>query len=376
MKKSAFFYFCLGMSIVILGMNIAAFSVGFCDMYRIKFYGYISDVLGKLTANIPFALGEVLMYVLILIIILLIVLTIIFAFLRNRTGYRKIFFDYSKFTVVVCLIVALVYTFTWSIPFRGSVVKIKGATDRKYKLEEVINIRNNFVNRINALANEVERDKDGKVVYDKKKIKSEIVYEMKNMGNEYPLLKGYYPPMKEAMISDILEMMNIGGYTYPYTMEVTYNKYSTNLYYPFLFAHESSHHQGYYKESEANYLAFLGCVNSNNKVAQYSGYIEIYNYFEGEVYARLIRDKNEDMIADLPKLSEQVINDINDSIMESKRLYDKDNHPAEKFSKQIHDVSDTGWDVQSEVLKEDNYDGVVNMVLQYYDVNKELLNSN
>ena len=75
----------------------------------------------------------------------------------------------------------------------------------------------------------------------------------------------------------------------------------------------------------------------------------------------------------LPNLSEQVVNDVNDAIMQSKELYEKDNHPAQKFSKQIKDVSDTGWDVQDEVLKEDNYDGVVKMILQYYDVNKEVL---
>ena len=373
MKKSAFFYFCLGMSIVILGLNIAAFSVSFCDIYRTKVYGFIADNLSTGIDYIPFALGEVFMLVFIVIILVFILISILFIFFKNKTGYRKLFFGYSKFTICLSLITLLVYTLNWSIPFRGSVVSIKGASERKYTLDEVINVRNFLVNKVNETAIAVERDEKGKIIYNNKRTSESIVESMHELSSEYPLLEGHYPQMKKAMISDVLEMMNIGGYTYPYTMEVTYNKYSTNLYYPFLFAHESSHHQGYYKESEANYLAFLGCINSNNIIAKYSGYLEIYYYFEEEVYKRLIKDDKEDLMNSLPNLSEQVVNDVNDAIMQSKELYEKDNHPAQKFSKQIKDVSDTGWDVQDEVLKEDNYDGVVKMILQYYDVNKEVL---
>lgn len=372
MKRSAFFYFCVGIGIIILGLNIAAFYTPFCDTYRSTVYGFIADNLGTATGYFPYVLGEVLMFTFIAIILLFIIIFILFFFLRNRSGYRKVFFDFSRFTIVVCLITLLLYTLNWSIPFRGSVVTVKGAGDRKYKLDEVIKVRNYLVSKVNETANQVERDEKGRVIYNNKRSASHIVDSMHELASDYPLLEGHYPPMKKAFISDVLEWMDIGGYTYPYTMEVTYNKYCTDLYYPFLYAHESSHHQGYYKESEANYLAFLGCINSSDKNAVYSGYLEIYYYFEEAVVGKLVVDKKEDMITKLPGLSEQVVKDINNAILDSNKLYEKDSHPAEKFSESINKVSETGWDVQDEVLKEDNYDGVVDLVLKYYDVNSNL----
>lgn len=372
MKRSAFFYICLGMGIIILALNISAIYTPFCDTYRSSVYGFIADNLGTAIGYIPFALGEVLMFIFITIILLFVMISILFVFFKNRSGYRRVFFGYSRFTFFVCLITLLLYTLTWSIPFRGSVVTVKGVGERKYKLDEVIKVRNYLVGKVNETAGVVKRDEKGRVIYNNKRSASHIVDSMHELASDYPLLEGHYPPMKKAFISDILEWMDIGGYTYPYTMEVTYNKYCTDLYYPFLYAHESSHHQGYYKESEANYLAFLGCINSSDKNAVYSGYLEIYYYFEEEVMTRLVKDKREDMMNSLPELSEQVVNDINNAVVESKKLYEKDNHPAEKLSESINKVSETGWDVQDEVLKEDNYDGVVDLVLKYYDVNSNL----
>ena len=373
MKKSIYSMICLILGAFALLGNVAAINTEFCDAYRANAYGFISDIFGKLTASIPICIGEVFMLIFFLLLIILVLLLVLFLIFKNKTGYRMVFFCYSKMMILLCLIVVFVYTCTWSIPFRGSVVKVKGAVDRDYKLGEVVNVRAHIVKKINELSYSVPRDENGKVIYDNKKSKSEIVYSMKKLGEQYPLLKGYYPPMKKAMISDVLEWMDIAGYTYPYTMEVTYNKYSTDLYYPFLFAHESSHHQGYYKESEANFLAFLACINSDDVVSKYSGYIEIYYYLNDAVLEKV--SNNKEMLEYLKThdlIREQVKDDINEALKKSEELYNKDDHPGQKFSESAQKASKVGWEAQDEVLKEDNYDGVVKMVLDFYDVNYDL----
>lgn len=367
-RKSTFFYVCTGLGITILILNIAARFKGFCNMYRNTVYGFISDALGHMTSNLPIILGEVLMYVFIIIMMVFLILVILRVLLRRKSRIRNIYGGYSKFVLLTCLLTLFVYTLNWIIPFGGSVLEVKGASDRKYTLDEVIAVRNIIVEKANECALEVPRDDKGKVIYDNKKVKSELVYTMKKMGDDYPLLKGYYPDMKPAMISDVLDWMNIGGYTYPYTMEVTYNKYCTNLYYPFLFAHESSHHQGYYKESEANFIAFAACINSDNKVARYSGYLEIYDYIEEAVLNKIPNDEIDSFLKSQPSLSKQVCDDITDAVKQSEELYNQDSHPAQKLSKSAEDASEVGWEVQGDVLKEDGYDGVVEMVLKYYDV--------
>lgn len=89
--------------------------------------------------------------------------------------------------------------------------------------------------------------------------------------------------------------MWIGGYTYPYTMEITGNKYTDKLYYPSLYAHESAHHQGYYRENEANLFEYLACINSDDKVIKYSGFISMY-YYVDDAYLIMLGETDDDSL--------------------------------------------------------------------------------
>lgn len=84
-------------------------------------------------------------------------------------------------------------------------------------------------------------------------------------------------------------------YTYPYTMEITGNKYTDKLYYPSLYAHESAHHQGYYRENEANLFEYLACINSDDKVIKYSGFISMY-YYVDDAYLIMLGETDDDSL--------------------------------------------------------------------------------
>jgi len=47
---------------------------------------------------------------------------------------------------------------------------------------------------------------------------------------------------------------------------------------PFALAHEWSHVAGYAREDEANFLAIVSCLRSNDPVVKYSGWIELFLY--------------------------------------------------------------------------------------------------
>ena len=52
--------------------------------------------------------------------------------------------------------------------------------------------------------------------------------------------------------------------------------YITNM--PFTICHELAHLKGYIYEDEANFIAFMACINSDNLFFQYSGYLNVLNY--------------------------------------------------------------------------------------------------
>ena len=46
--------------------------------------------------------------------------------------------------------------------------------------------------------------------------------------------------------------------------------------------------------------------------------------------------------------------------------YEKDAHPLEQYSETAEKVADKGWSTQERILQEDNYDGVVPLLLHYF----------
>ncbi|MCR4896608.1 MAG: DUF3810 domain-containing protein [Lachnospiraceae bacterium] len=358
--------------IVIVILNLLACIRPFCDAYKRSVYPLISDVLGRINARIPFALGEILMYLGAAAVLLLAVLAVMLLFLRKREGFRKWAIAYCKGFLIAAQILLLIYTLNWVIPFRASILTVPGATERGYTLEEVGAVRDHIVTELNSCALEVSRDESGNVIYDRSAMDRAVFSAMRSLSEGYPSLSGYYPPMKDALCSDFLEWMNIGGYTYPYTMEVTWNRYCHDLYYPFLLAHESSHHQGYYQENEANYLAFLSLIGSEDPLLRYAGYNEIYYYIENAFYetAGLFMPPEEvrAYLLERPAVSDLVKADRAYARAVSRERYDADSHPAQSLSGSAAKAADVGWSVQGDVLQENSYDGVVKMVLQYYDV--------
>lgn len=355
---------------IVIVFQLAACSTPFCDAYTDTVYGTIADVLGRITGKIPVAVGELLMY----FGIVLLLLTVIFAFLlifwRRKKRYRSFVKQYVKGVLCIFMLVLLVYTFNWVIPFRSSLLGKGGHEERQYSIEQLRILRTFIVENLNEVSGQVERDSDGHILYqDIDTTNEEVARAMQSIADQFPRLKGYYPPMKSALCSEILEYMWIGGYTYPYTMEINYNRYTDKLYYPSLFAHESSHHQGYYKENEANFLSYLGCIQSENPVLRYSGYLTIYFYID-DAYTDMLMELENDALweeYDTVHLSDQVWEDRSESMEESDAEFLNAKRPFEHFSEIAKHTADIGWETQGDLLQENSYDGVVTLLLDYYD---------
>lgn len=352
-------------------LNVLACIQGFCDWYKKTVYGWISDLLGRMTGWFPVALGELLMYLGAVAVAVGILLPLLLLFLRKKAGSRRFAAVYGKTLLFAGALLLLIYTLNWVIPFRASILQVKGAVTRGYTLEELQKVRNHIVLQLNACAEEVERDGNGRVIYDHEAMASAVFQAMKAQAADYPLLAGYYPPMKAALCSDFLDWMNIGGYTYPYTMEITWNHYCNDLYYPALLAHESAHHQGYYQENEANFLEFLACTESEDPLLRYAGYNEVYYYVQnaylGALFTSLSSEGAKALARAQPKVSDLVQKDRQEARDASVKKYEAASHPAQDLAPTAAKVADVGWNVQGDLLKENSYDGVVKMVLEYYD---------
>ena len=416
---------------ITLIINLVAFSRSFCDFYTKHIYHHIANVISRVTGMLPFNLGEIMMYLVMIMAMIMIVALLAFLIVllvrRLAAVYNKksigLFYKkfrhcvavYMKVILATLVVTALIYTLNWFIPFRGSGAQVvadmnveataennAGANDnispeatagesikanenvsddngvdtsdeREYTTEDLFSLRAILINNINSLAEQVDRDENG-YIKQEEDMYEEVVKAMEGLSDIYPILDGYYPKVKLAYCSDILDFMGIGGYTYPYTMEVTINKYTTYMDYGPLVAHEMAHHKGFYTERDANFISFLAGTNSDSRMLAYSSYRYILSYVTDECYTAANEMYNKDPEGTLeflnkqPELSARVKLDDQHNIEEYQKNYEANVNKAleENVSRAAKSVADVGWDTQADLLEEKNYDGVVLMLLKYY----------
>lgn len=371
----------LSLIILTIILNLAACVKEFCNFYNDCIYPILNGIVGTLTSWCPIAIGEIIMYLGAIALILAIIFSILLIFLRKKDGYKKFTIKYLKSILMTVVIFLFVYTINWFIPFRSDVLKVSDNTRTRYTIDEVLAVRNMIIERLDETESKLARYEGGHLVYDYDEAK--IIAAMQNKSQTYPRLKGHYSHIKKAICSPFLEWMHIGGYNYIYTMEPTVNRYCSELYYPVLYAHEYSHHKGYYKENEAEFLSYITLVESDDPFLQYCGYYYMFIYID-EAYGDALADQlfgsehgklTKEMIAAFkeegskqPHYKEIIDHDFWTAQEESELLYNDtvDTTLEQAFQPASAEVAKTGWKIQGQVLKENTYSGVTLMLLQYY----------
>ena len=388
--------------VLIILTALPALSPRLCDWYTDHIYGILCDAVSHITGLLPFELGEIIMYLGILLLAVSLVLLLLMLFLRKKPGYRKFVKVYFQSFSIALLVVVLIYMPTWFVPFCGTVLG-QGDPELRttFTYEEINELICYVVAEGNAAAEEIAIEEDGSVTFKTtEENRALVIKAMQALGTEFPRLKGFYPPVKTAICSDILDRMGIGGYNYPYTMEPTHNRYMSPMWMPVLEAHEYSHHKGYYKENEANLLSVLALSRSEDPYLRLAAFMEMYDYLyfdyldaRDRVLDPLIASGEVDWPAkletreDLQK-AEQIVNEIcgeepefTDRVYriyaaaeeEEQAIYEADPHPIDEMpavDEVIHETADTGWKVQGDILQDNSYDGVTLLLLQYFYAEK------
>lgn len=355
-------------------LNLAGFLKPFCDFYTAHIYPVICSGLSSVTNAVSVPVGEIMMYIGIVLVVLAVPVLLLLIFLRKKEGYRKFAGGYMKTFLLIIVCLLFVYTTNWTIPLRATLLDDWNEIDEAYSSDYVRELYNYTVRSLNEAIDAVPRDKDGKIIYeDKAAVDRSIAEAINSMSGEFPRLRSYCPPCKEAICSDVLDWMGIGGYTYPFTMEMTTNKYVSQLYYPVLAAHETCHHMGYYKENEAEFLGMVVCMNSDDPLLRYAGADSAYSWMS---QALMDAFRTDDMSLkdyfnvlkelELEQLDERYDSDVWGAMEEADEAYAADSHPLESYSEVAVEASNVGWNTQADLLKENIYSGAIELLLRYY----------
>lgn len=111
-----------------------------------------------------------------------------------------------------------------------------------------------------------------------------LVKELDSLSEDYGCQTRLVSRIKPVILSEPMTYTHISGvYTF-FTGEANVNINFPDFVIPYTAAHELAHQRGTARENEANFIAFVACIGSENPYIRYSGYLNMYQYMSSALY--------------------------------------------------------------------------------------------
>ena len=316
-------------------------------------------VLAKVTGLFPTSLGELAFFC------LPFVLTGVIAFVVYNTK-RERFRTLTRFFACAFAVISLFYSafvFTLGMGYRGSPLEEKLGLERKELSSKELEETTLFlVERINEYTDEIQFIKDSSSVmpYTFEQMNEKLNKAYKSASEKYPFVMGYSSRIKPVMASQLMSKAGLlGMYSY-YTGETNVNTDYMDYTLMFTCAHELSHQRGISREDDANFMAFLVCLESDDPYINYAGYVNMLEYMLNPLYTALKEENRLSRYSSiLSKLDERVLCEIG---VASKKT--EDNKGV--ISTVTNKVNDTYIMVQGVESGSKSYGLVVELTAAYY----------
>lgn len=262
--------FCLAVYIICL------FSSGFADFINKYVSAPIRAILAYITNLLPFSLAE---YLLLLMPFILAGL-IAYGVTKKCGSWREVFI-YCGCVLSALAIVLSTFLLGFAPAYRGSTLDKKLAIDRRdVSAEELYDTAMLLSERINAEVSNIVYQNGGFSVmpYGIDEMNDKLISAYSSLCYEYSFVQRLDSRVKPVILSEPMSYTHITGvYTF-FTGEANINVAFPDYTLPYTAAHELSHQRGIAREDEANFMAFLVCIRSDDAYIRYSGYLNLYEY--------------------------------------------------------------------------------------------------
>ncbi len=246
----------------------------------------IKKIVGSFTGMLSFSLAEWVWVFFILFIIAFIAFCVRKVIKTQKGAKLSVLFgkilNFSTILLIVYTFAVLGFSVNYYIV---SPVDLMGVKAGEISVEELEQTTLLFIDKINDVANEVERDENGVFNKSAEEIFAESADVYNNLQQEYPVLEWPQANAKPMLFSKLMSEMNYTGFYFSFTSEANVNKEQPRCYLPSTIAHELTHLRGVAPEQDTNFLTVLVCEKSGNISYEYSGYLLAYTHLANALYS-------------------------------------------------------------------------------------------
>jgi hypothetical protein len=240
------------------------------SIYARAFYPRLLGALSILSRRVGFSLGEIIT-TLGLVITGLSILFFCIGVVRRRGGRRLWVFEWLRYAAWVVAGILWFFLFTFGLNYnRPLLFELLGYEQRQAAPQELEALGRVLVENVNHAY--VEAHPGHNTAPEREEIVNLLNESYATVPAFELLPRGEFAPPKPVFSSEVLTRLGISGIYFPFTAEPNYNADIPDFQLPFSIAHEMAHQRGIARESEANFVAYVVCINSRDPFVRYSGY--------------------------------------------------------------------------------------------------------
>lgn len=327
----------------------------FADAVNRTWGAVLRFLFAKITAILPFSLAEGLLMASPILLGVLIALAVRYTGHSMRAGIRYVCVLLS----VVCIL------FTMFVPMLGIGSSASSLSDRlgfaeeKVSPQQLAETMQWAIDEANKLCGEVDFSFGGASAMpfsDYDRMCRDLMIGYERLHQDHPIFTQFSSSVKPVILSEPMSYTHITGiYTF-FTGEANLNVNFPDYSLPFTAAHELAHQRGFAREKEANFIAFLVCINADHPYTRYSGYVNLVEYLSNALYSadRDLWHETFDTLDMRIRYEMQAYNDFYDQY--------RDNTAADISNA----VNDTYLKVQGQTDGTKSYGLVVDLAVSYF----------
>lgn len=329
-------------------------SSAFADRFNTTVGAFFRSLNAHLTAWIPFSLAECVVLTLPVTVPCLFVVCMRKASRGNRYLWRTI----VGLSSVIALFYGL-FVLTFAAGYRAPTIDKKlGITREKVAATELYDTAVLVRDQLNSLVDQViVVSEHGSVrPYDHAQTVEYCLAAYEKLADAYDFLPVLSAPVKQITLSSLMTYTHISGmYTY-FTGEANLNTNYPDYVNVYTTAHEMAHQRGIARENEANFIAYLVCIASDDPFMQYSGYLSMYEYLVSPLYSAS------------PELYQKLVSELDIRVRYDLQCYSQffDKYRDNVAADVSDTVNDTYLKIQGTAEGSRSYGMVVDLAVAYH----------
>ena len=262
---------------------IARGSVTFAEFFNRRISGVFRACFAHITSPLPFSLAELL----ILLIPLLIALAVIYGIRRKSATWRAVVSYVVTLLSGISIIFSL-FVLNYGIGYYVPTLDERLSLDKQpVSAEELHQTALILVDEVNALVPEIRYDTDGFSImpYSLSDMGDKLMDAYSSFSEKHAFIQDLDSNIKPVFMSVAMSYTHFTGFYTFFTGEANLNVDFPDYTLPYTAAHEFAHQRGIARENEANFIAFLVSLESEDPYIRYCAYLNLYEYVASALYS-------------------------------------------------------------------------------------------